>query len=62
MVLGRGQAYYELEIATGPDGSTTELKLGLEDSMYKGCGVDERGIGTWCEYKQMRIVLYLTTF
>jgi hypothetical protein len=30
MVLGRGQAYYDLEIAAGPDGSTTELKLGLE--------------------------------
>ncbi len=31
MVMGgRGQAYYDLEIAAGPDGSTTELKLGLE--------------------------------
>jgi hypothetical protein len=30
MVLERGQAYYDFEIATGPDGSTIELKLGLE--------------------------------
>jgi hypothetical protein len=25
MVMGRGQAYYDLEIAEGPDGSTAEL-------------------------------------
>jgi hypothetical protein len=42
--LGRGQAYYDLEIVAGPDGSTTELKLGLED-LHAG-GVDERGIAT----------------
>jgi hypothetical protein len=30
MVLWRGQAYYDLEIEAGPDGSTTDLKLGLE--------------------------------
>jgi hypothetical protein len=30
VIGGRGQAYYDLEIAAGPDGSTTELKLGLE--------------------------------
>jgi hypothetical protein len=28
MVMGRGQACYDLEIAAGPDGSTTELELG----------------------------------
>jgi hypothetical protein len=28
MVMGRGQAYYDLEIVAGLDGSTTELKLG----------------------------------
>jgi hypothetical protein len=28
MVMGRGQAYYDLEIAAGSDGSTTELKPG----------------------------------
>jgi hypothetical protein len=30
MVLGRGKKIMILEIAAGPDGSTTELKLGLE--------------------------------
>jgi hypothetical protein len=25
VVMGRGQAYYDLEIAAGPDGSTAEL-------------------------------------
>jgi hypothetical protein len=30
MVLGRGKLIMILEIAVGPDGSTTELKLGLE--------------------------------
>jgi hypothetical protein len=34
-----------LEITAGPEGLTTELKLGLKFSMYKG-RVDERGIGT----------------
>jgi hypothetical protein len=44
--FGEGQAYYDLEIVAGPDGSTTELKLGLEFRTYKGGRVNERGMGT----------------
>jgi hypothetical protein len=43
---GGGKLIMILEIAAGPDGSTTELKLDLKFSTYKGGGVDERGIGT----------------
>jgi hypothetical protein len=30
VIGGRGQANYDLEIVVGPDGSKTELKLGLK--------------------------------
>jgi hypothetical protein len=35
VIGGRGQVYYDLEIIAEPDGSTTELKLGLEDWYVK---------------------------
>ncbi len=54
--LGRGQAYYDLEIVVGAEWFTTESR-DLKFSTYKGGGVEERGI----EYIELRASRFMKT-